>query len=329
MHKTFLRLSQRTRYALASAAGTVVFAECYYKSNESSRLDKLARGLRALIEENAPSRFDYDECLLCAKIIDAGFEADHVTEATVAKAASNLDKMGLTNSRFFYNPRSNAHGFVVTNENVCIVAFRGSREAKDFHQDSKINFASIDESLDKNVKAHEGFRECCISIQEDAIRFMKEVNPRKLPLIITGHSLGGANAVLAAYMATVYPDKSHDDTHYSIKAMYTYGQPRVGNHHFHEDFKRRGKLDEKLIRVVNKGDVITRMPPFLSGYRHNGHELFFDEWGIPWWNLHDFYKIRVVIHDFRAQLIQGKVSFLENHFMENYLSLLMDNNNKK
>ena len=71
----------------------------------------------------------------------------------------------------------------------------------------------------------------------------KDENGEPLPLFITGHSLGGALALLATKL--VAPDVNG--------ACYTFGAPRVGNYvRF---------LKTPVYRIVNSSDIVPRVPP--------------------------------------------------------------------
>ncbi|GMH44518.1 hypothetical protein BSKO_12470 [Bryopsis sp. KO-2023] len=81
-------------------------------------------------------------------------------------------------------------------------------------------------------------------------------------VLVTGHSLGGALAVLA----------SHDiATHCGIGpkqiTCYTYGAPRVGNHAFAREYDA---LVPNTWQVINDEDFIPRMPKFLILFKHVG-----------------------------------------------------------
>ena len=66
-----------------------------------------------------------------------------------------------------------------------------------------------------------------------------------LPLFITGHSLGGALALLATKL--IAPDVTG--------ACYTFGAPRIGNYELFRFIKT------PVYRVVNSSDVVPRVPP--------------------------------------------------------------------
>jgi triacylglycerol lipase len=93
-------------------------------------------------------------------------------------------------------------------------------------------------------------------------------------VFITGHSLGGALAILCAleFCRQRLP----------VAAVVTFGQPRVGDGNFAElydltqptDGIAAGFLDEITFRVVNQNDIVPRTPGCLMGYRHCGQEVF-------------------------------------------------------
>ncbi|KAJ2227072.1 hypothetical protein IWW45_007183 [Coemansia sp. RSA 485] len=87
-------------------------------------------------------------------------------------------------------------------------------------------------------------------------------------IILTGHSLGGAQAALAAVdFALSYPEWT------SKMEIYTYGEPRVGNSQFADWFSR---LSFPIYRVVNKGDIVAQVPFRQMGYQHHAQEVWYD-----------------------------------------------------
>ena len=84
------------------------------------------------------------------------------------------------------------------------------------------------------------------------------------PLFVTGHSLGGAIATLAAYHATTY----HDDTY-----LYTFGSPRVVNRRLSR--KINDFLQGRSFRCVHGNDIVPRVPPLLD-YTHIKELVYFD-----------------------------------------------------
>ena len=82
---------------------------------------------------------------------------------------------------------------------------------------------------------------------------LKEDTKGAVPIYLTGHSLGGALAQIAA--AELGDDQ--------VAACYTFGSPRVGNMYFDLWVK------PPSYRVVNYADIVPQVP-LPIGYRHSG-----------------------------------------------------------
>ncbi|XVQ06574.1 lipase family protein [Spirillospora sp. CA-255316] len=90
-------------------------------------------------------------------------------------------------------------------------------------------------------------------------------------LYITGHSLGGAMAALMAVMI------KHEDKFRTVSdrlsAVYTFGQPMVGNRDFAKNCQDVEFLRDNVIRYVYDSDLVPHLPPAVSGaFRHFGRE---------------------------------------------------------
>jgi triacylglycerol lipase len=80
------------------------------------------------------------------------------------------------------------------------------------------------------------------------------------PIYLTGHSLGGALALIAS--AVLGGTSGLGDR---IAAVYTFGAPRVGQRNFSEIVKA------PHYRVINSGDIVPLVPPnWILGYVHTG-----------------------------------------------------------
>jgi hypothetical protein len=86
---------------------------------------------------------------------------------------------------------------------------------------------------------------------------------------VTGHSLGGAMAVLAAYR--MQADGAYSAFKPYLKALYTFGQPMVGNPEFAEQCRQLEFFASKYVRCVYQRDVVPHLPPSLAGpHEHFG-----------------------------------------------------------
>ena len=90
------------------------------------------------------------------------------------------------------------------------------------------------------------------------------------PVYLTGHSLGGALAMMAtAELSNHEDDKLRD----SIAACYTFGSPKVGNRSFDQFVK------VPLYRVTNGIDLVPAVPLWF-GYRQVGDTRYFGRLGV-------------------------------------------------
>jgi hypothetical protein len=125
-------------------------------------------------------------------------------------------------------------------EPILILAFRGTETV---YADIKADLrADLIRDPDGH-RVHRGFYEAFHAVKAE---IEKDLSQHKgLPVYITGHSLGGALAILAAkYIASD-----------SLGACYTFGGPRVGDFNFADSIKT------PIYRVVNAADGVPRVPP--------------------------------------------------------------------
>ncbi|MBW8191962.1 lipase family protein [Neiella marina] len=90
---------------------------------------------------------------------------------------------------------------------------------------------------------------------------------RKLPVFITGHSLGGAMAVIMA-AKFVHADEP-------FTSVYTFGQPRAMTRETARLFNV--ECGERVYRFHNNNDMVTRVPARAMGYSHVGCYLYISE----------------------------------------------------
>src|SRR3954447_3446345 len=99
---------------------------------------------------------------------------------------------------------------------------------------------------------HAGFSQAYATMRDDIRRLVHEHRPRYVWL--TGHSLGGALAVVCAQ------DLHAIDPSYPF-GIITFGQPMVATtalaNHLHES------LGGRLVHFANREDPVPRVPPFI------------------------------------------------------------------
>jgi hypothetical protein len=99
-----------------------------------------------------------------------------------------------------------------------------------------------------------------------------EAMPNRLEaLYITGHSLGGAMAALAA--VRLRSDHAFEPIAEKLKAVYTFGQPMIGCPDFAKACADDEFLAQNVIRYRYKNDVVPSLPPAAAGaFAHFGQE---------------------------------------------------------
>ncbi len=128
------------------------------------------------------------------------------------------------------------------------------------------------EEIGDGISAHHGFYEAIVSISHELIDFARHARRDALGrkrFIVTGHSLGGALAVMGAKILT--------GAGFEVAAVYTFGQPRVWNAKGAANYNE--KLGDRTFRFVNEGDPVPMVPGRLSGNVHAGVECFLPSYG--------------------------------------------------
>lgn len=118
---------------------------------------------------------------------------------------------------------------------------------------------------------HGGFYRNTRAVRYEVANILKEMG-RLEALYITGHSLGGAMAGLMAAMIR-HEDRYRRHLGGPLRAVYTFGQPMVGDPDFAQACQEDPFLNENVVRYVYADDVVPHLPPSVSGsYRHFGRE---------------------------------------------------------
>ena len=172
-----------------------------------------------------------------------------------------------------YNARYHTLAYIGydTRMNAIVLTFRGSQ--RDVRNWLLVNFRirKVRPSYlgRKFGKVHRGFYEAYRVLRGKVHRLVRNMI-NKYPsakLIITGHSLGGALATLAAADLKV-----HGLYHSPI--MVNFGSPMVGNRCFVNAYSNTVKLSNRFIhrRTFSRIDPVTILPAW--GYRHVGRAVY-------------------------------------------------------
>ncbi|KAL6905343.1 hypothetical protein ACP4OV_002944 [Aristida adscensionis] len=121
------------------------------------------------------------------------------------------------------------------------------------------------------------------AIVAEVKRLMEVYKGEELSITVVGHSLGGALALLAAdeLSACLSATDATDDHPPTPISVVSFGGPKAGNRAFADRLQRRRGVN--VLRVVNAGDVVTRVPAPIAreGHVHAGAELRLDSRDSP------------------------------------------------
>ncbi|XGV95279.1 MAG: lipase family protein [Leptolyngbya sp. BL-A-14] len=167
---------------------------------------------------------------------------------------------------------------LLTEGNALTIAFRGSSSDTDWKTDfeSQTERVKFDQNViqedivgkqqkvypyeagsESGAEMHQGFVRAYFSVRPKIHDYLKSHDIASVT--VTGHSLGGALAILCAV-----------DIQYNFASkvplieVYTYGAPKVGNDAFRDSFNRRVP---NSYRFVHGMDLVPELPRWWQGYR--------------------------------------------------------------
>lgn len=207
-------------------------------------------------------------CMVSSPLLAApNFSA--INESAILANAAYADKRALlkqldannhTLIRYKILAGSEVSYFLSSKNNRQFIAIRGTANLENVMVDLDVNL-KLDEKL--NIQLHQGFSATATAVYDD----IKTHIVKGQPVQTTGHSLGGAVAVIVA----MYLQRDG----YDLQPFITFGQPKVTNLTGANDFENL-----PLIRVVTPEDIVPIVPPLsplqlksLYIYWHIGQEI--------------------------------------------------------
>lgn len=180
------------------------------------------------------------------------------------KGEGYLEKHSLNSwgfDQFDFIKRSDTQCFVASTDKFVIVTFRGTEKnsVKDIVTDLDMGF-----SKGYNGRVHSGFKDAYEGVKEKLELKLAEHQAREKTVWVSGHSLGGALAVLAAH------DLHEKD--YRVHGLYTIGQPRVGDSSFTKSLDTL--MQDRYFRFSHKDDKAPGVPDKKLGYKHGGKNIY-------------------------------------------------------
>jgi hypothetical protein len=205
------------------------------------------------------SDFDVDNARAMMWLSQIAYET-----AFEQKIRDVLGSWDLIGREIIFNPpdvsplHKTACAVVVGGRNATVVAFAGTDPLKinDWITDFRASRSPND--------LHMGFEKAIERIWPRVKAAIAARPAAEKDLFFTGHSLGGALAIIAAHRAL-----RDSDLEVRATAVYTFGSPRPGGGAFFESYTPA--LGDVTYRLVHGTDLVATVPPSANGlFRHVG-----------------------------------------------------------
>ena len=216
-----------------------------------------------------------------------------------------LTKMGFSFVSHYDCSGSQAYSFC-TDTDMVIVS-RGTES--DCWKDIRTNLRTWPTETKSGGKVHKGFLRYSEYVWPKIVKDLRIAKESKLNVWFTGHSLGGAIALILASFCESY---SFIPTPIQV---YTYGAPRVGWP------KYVNSLAINHVRWVNNNDAVAYLPPRIMGYKHHGFEYYLNAWG----NVRSptlWQRIKDKFRGYWFAWKQGKIDSFSDHSVSDYVKHL-------
>lgn len=246
--------------------------------------------------------------------------------ARICAAASACAYTGVLTGRYFAGasgrmvsaPQTDTQVLIAEFTDCAIIAFRGSSSIRDFITDAEFTRTQFSYRTGEDMaEIHTGFLRAFDSIIPPMSDVIKQLVLSDRPIFVTGHSLGGALAVLCALEL--------NRRKFNVAQVITFGQPRVGNKAFAALYS--AALGDRTFRVVHEEDIVARvphLPQFTDPYRHAGTEVLLSSFGevIVGPSLWQLLKSDVagLVRAFAVSKLAGFYEAFSDHKIANYVN---------
>lgn len=218
------------------------------------------------LDPQSPGRSDQNALVLATACDLAYLPQDQGHSEFAAKLGLDANLVSVDNTQCY----------IGENDKVIVLAFRGSEIPnsidgfKDWLLTNAKNFLVLPEgrigtdfvAAGVGARFHRGFMQALDEIWTPMFSKLDAVVAQKdRPLFVTGHSLGGALALLAAWRLQRQMIAVHN--------VYTFGAPMVGNDVAAKAFEK--EFPGRIYRYVDGGDMVPKLPTislFSNEYWH-------------------------------------------------------------
>lgn len=217
------------------------------------------------------------------------------------------DVLGFEKHQMFRNHVGDQRAALLSNDREIVLVFRGTKYSYDWYSNLNCLPTRLRLSDGTTAMVHRGFNKI-LDLPDSKLKLpllecieaelTDLLATKKRSIVITGHSLGGALAILAAAR---FPQEIGKN----VRGIYTFGQPAAGL----PSLRAAYPFHDSTFRVCAGVDAVTFLPPLF--YRHVGKQYWIHDGNIyqdvPWYSR----IARATAHAF-AKLVN-------DHEMEKYI----------
>lgn len=258
--------------------------------------------------------YDARQAYCMAKAAELAYKDQGQVEATAAEWG--FDRVRHHHSTF--KPPfalSDTQAYTIASPTMVVTAFRGTEpvQLRDWLSDAT---TPPWPGPARTGLVHYGFAEALRAVWPSVLAAVEELRDDEQTVWFTGHSLGGALAMLAAAWL------HFEDPRLSANGVYTFGQPRTCNPALAKAYD--SALGGRTFRVVNNNDVVAQVPP-EPVFRHVKAIRYIDSAG----KVHESMSLASNLLDRGRGLIADPLApgtdGLRDHLMKAYLAALEKN----
>ncbi|DBA97089.1 hypothetical protein WJX77_003952 [Trebouxia sp. C0004] len=288
----------------------------------------LVSGSQSLVNESpnllngSPSLIDGSPSLVNESPSLVNGPPSHQPVRTTLNLRTALGLYNLTDSELFWELQLDTRCLMGWSDSTIVVAFRGTASMKNALSDLQAWRVTHPPARGHTFcgtrpMVHVGFMKSWLAggFNFKVInRIMQLVNSckagaDKLKILVTGHSLGGALATLAAYDIR---KQLQEAGRQSVEVVcYSFGAPRTGNHAFARDYNH---VVPDTWSIINGQDIVTRGAKFLFLYKRPGKRVIVNDLG----------RLMVSPTSMEASVQQSTAGqSMDHHFLTSYHHAIM------
>lgn len=258
-----------------------------------------------------PEKTEFQNALFLSHCANAAYERGDL------KSYVHYDQIAFDQVEQFEGPQD-TQGFVGATDTAIVLAFRGTEPDRWTDWCTDLNSTQMSWL---NCQVHTGFARAHDGVANKYLELIRKFRTNQQPIYVTGHSLGGALAILAGKVLATGGESGED---FKPAMVVTFGAPKVGDVRFTTSY------GVTLLRFVHNEDIIPHVPP-LGSYVDGGSLLYFKADGALSYSVNDIATLTNRLKNAVKAILaaKGRLSdmvpnWIQDHVMERYIDRLTD-----